>query len=395
MQLTHLKSLTFNFRLALSALLCCVALATAASAQEAASSWVKVEPPNRAFTVMMPRMPVPVEAGGSSGRAKVAGHVYKLRHDNVGYTIWSFKAENFPVTFGDDIETYLDLCAEMAWSLMIEPYWQKFKDKSPAELAKYNLTYDGDLPSPGHLGRRYNLSLDEQKGITHIYATGSQIYIVAAAGAVPEFANVEEFIKSFTLNLPVPKTPVRLPASVGMIRSGGASGGMGTGAGSGVGMGSGGGIGMGVGSGTGSGIGSGTGGGVGEGTGGGIGLGRGESGGTTIAPGIGRGEGKGEQPDYTRTFAAREVTRKAQPHDKPQPLYTEWALRFGVTGTVRLRLILRRTGEVGDITPITKLPHGLTQQAIKAASGIRFKRAEKDGRYVSQYVTIEYNFNIY
>ncbi|HLL71822.1 MAG TPA: energy transducer TonB [Pyrinomonadaceae bacterium] len=389
MKLTHMKVLTFNFRVALSALFCCVALTGTTSAQEeAVSPWVKVAPPNEAFTVMMPRKPVLGEGGGSSGARKVAGYLYSLRHDNTGYMIWSFKAANFPVVLSDDSETYLDQCAEMAWSLLIEPYWQKFKDKSPDELTRYNLTYDGDLPSPGHLGRRYRLELGGQRGMTHIYAVGSQIYIVAAAGASPEFTGVEKFIKSFTLNLPVPKTPVRLPAGVRMIRSDGASGGT-TGisvGGSGTGVGGGEGGGMGVGPGTGSGIGPGTAGGIGS----------GESGGTTVAPRHDGGGGKVEPPpDYTRTFRVGEVTRKAQILAKPEPLYTEWARKFGVTGVVRLRLVLRRTGEVGDITLMTKLPHGLTQKAIEAAKGIRFKRAEKDGRYVSQYVTIEYNFNIY
>jgi hypothetical protein len=34
----------------------------------------------------------------------------------------------------------------------------------------------------------------------------------------------------------------------------------------------------------------------------------------------------------------------------------------------------------------------LTEQAIKAARGIRFRPAEKDGRAVAQFVTLEYNF---
>ncbi|MBA3323229.1 MAG: energy transducer TonB, partial [Pyrinomonadaceae bacterium] len=38
---------------------------------------------------------------------------------------------------------------------------------------------------------------------------------------------------------------------------------------------------------------------------------------------------------------------------------------------------------------------GLTEKAIEAARRITFTPAEKDGRPVSQYITLVYNFNIY
>ncbi|HEX8127914.1 MAG TPA: energy transducer TonB, partial [Pyrinomonadaceae bacterium] len=99
--------------------------------------------------------------------------------------------------------------------------------------------------------------------------------------------------------------------------------------------------------------------------------------------------------DYSRTFAAKEVTRKAQILSKPEPLYTEEARKNQVTGTVRLRLVLGASGSISGIVPVSRLPDGLTEKAIEAARRISFTPAEKDGRRVSQYVTIEYNFNIY
>ncbi len=86
-------------------------------------------------------------------------------------------------------------------------------------------------------------------------------------------------------------------------------------------------------------------------------------------------------------IVSKKVTRPIQ------PVYTEKALKSGVTGTVRLRLILTASGKVGKITPLTRLPDGLTEQAIIAARRIEFETAIKDGRRVSQYVTIEYYFN--
>ncbi|HEX8458836.1 MAG TPA: energy transducer TonB [Pyrinomonadaceae bacterium] len=149
--------------------------------------------------------------------------------------------------------------------------------------------------------------------------------------------------------------------------------------------------------GSGNGIGTGTGGGVGSGDGGGVGPGRGGNtgGGDRHDGGGGPGGGGGGGENYNRTFAAKEVTRRAQIISKPEPLYTEEARKNQVTGTVRLRLVLGANGSISGISPISRLPDGLTEKAIEAARRISFRPAEKDGRPVSQYVTIEYNFNIY
>jgi len=91
----------------------------------------------------------------------------------------------------------------------------------------------------------------------------------------------------------------------------------------------------------------------------------------------------------------KDVTRKAVINHKPEPSYTYDARRNEVTGTVRLRLVLAADGTVRDITPLTTLPDGLTEMAVAAAREIEFTPAWKDGHAVSQYVTVEYNFNIY
>jgi outer membrane biosynthesis protein TonB len=41
------------------------------------------------------------------------------------------------------------------------------------------------------------------------------------------------------------------------------------------------------------------------------------------------------------------------------------------------------------------LPYGLTTRAVRAARQIRFTPAEKDGKPVSMYIQLEYNFNLY
>src|SRR5437763_205926 len=148
--------------------------------------------------------------------------------------------------------------------------------------------------------------------------------------------------------------------------------------------------------GKGGGMGEGTGGGVGEGEGTGLGRGRGNNiGGGDANPGGGGHGGTGGGGDYNRTFRMNEVTERAVITYKPEPGFTEEARRNNVTGLVRLRAVLSASGAVANVTVIKGLPDGLTEKAIEAARQIKFRPAQKDGHTVSQYIVLEYNFNIY
>lgn len=107
------------------------------------------------------------------------------------------------------------------------------------------------------------------------------------------------------------------------------------------------------------------------------------------------GEMSGAPTSERTVFSQKEVTTKAVVLKKPEPLYTEAARRDQVTGTVTIRMVLASDGTVKYIFAVTRLPDGLTDSAIKAARGIKFIPATKDGRPVSVYATIQYNFNIY
>jgi hypothetical protein len=50
---------------------------------------------------------------------------------------------------------------------------------------------------------------------------------------------------------------------------------------------------------------------------------------------------------------------------------------------------------VTSIKAVNPLPYGLTERAIAAAHEIKFIPAVKDGHTVSQWIQIEYNFNLY
>lgn len=92
---------------------------------------------------------------------------------------------------------------------------------------------------------------------------------------------------------------------------------------------------------------------------------------------------------------SKTVTGKANVIFVTEAAYTELARKNKIQGTVRLRAILTSNGEVTGIEPIQILKNGLTENAIEAAQTMRFLPATKDGRNVSQYVTLVYQFNMY
>ena len=81
--------------------------------------------------------------------------------------------------------------------------------------------------------------------------------------------------------------------------------------------------------------------------------------------------------------------------EKPVGRYTEEARRDGVKGAVRLRVLLKGDGTIGRITVVQGLPSGLTEQAIQAASLIKFLPAEVLGVPVDREVTVEYTFTYF
>jgi tetratricopeptide (TPR) repeat protein len=86
---------------------------------------------------------------------------------------------------------------------------------------------------------------------------------------------------------------------------------------------------------------------------------------------------------------------KAKIHYKPEPMYTETARSNGTSGSVILCAVLGADGKVKQTLALLMLPDGLTEKSIEAVRRIQFTPATKDGRPVSQWVTVEFNFNVY
>lgn len=146
----------------------------------------------------------------------------------------------------------------------------------------------------------------------------------------------------------------------------------------------------GIGTNRGVGIGNGNGPGVGPGTSGNTGFGWGQNG--CCGEGTGGGASGGGSGS---TYSLSQVDQRARLLLKPEPQYTEEARRNQVSGTVLLRAVFASSGEVVQIRALNTLPFGLTERAIAAARQIKFIPAMKNGRAVSVYLSLEYNFNLY
>lgn len=94
-------------------------------------------------------------------------------------------------------------------------------------------------------------------------------------------------------------------------------------------------------------------------------------------------------------YTSKDVTTKVRLIAKPEPEYTAAARSNTVRGTVVLKALFASDGTVKHIVVVYGLPHGLTWQSVRAARNIRFEPATLNGRPVSMFIQLEYNFNIF
>ena len=203
------------------------------------------------------------------------------------------------------------------------------------------MKYDHETPGGVYFMREYNLT----GGVADIFSDGERIFIVATYGRPESHPNVKRFLNSFAVKLTdesgATKTFTR--ASRPDAKAAGEAGARGPG-----------------------------------------------RGGNVANAGA---QNAAAETDYTRPFTGQEVTRRAVITFKPEPQFTEEARRFAVSGLVKLRVLLGADGQVGQILVDKRLAHGTTEKSVEAARRLRFTTAVKDGRAVSQWIVIEYNFN--
>jgi TonB family protein len=334
-----MKSLT-----AVALLLCALAVPRGAAAQEE-RPWVELSNPGEYFRVSMPHKPKEDSFDRLTtnfGELKASGKSYMASIDGAIYILWTIANASDRAHQKSDLDSYLDYSAEVVWEGLLKPA----RDKLPKDdRNKAAMSYMKELTPQSLPGREYSLVIGNLVGTAQFYAAESRMYALVAMGPAGGGWSSEKFFASFQISPNV----LRQLQVVEQPKGGGVGGG----------------------------VGSGVGGGVGPGVGGGV---RGTSNAVS---------------DSNRIFRSADVTQRARVLEKPEPVYTESARKFSITGTVVLRCVFSKNGEVTNIVVVRKLPHGLTSRALDAARRIRFIPAEKDGHPVSMWMQLEYNFNLY
>jgi len=120
--------------------------------------------------------------------------------------------------------------------------------------------------------------------------------------------------------------------------------------------------------------------------------------GAGLGDGSGIGLGGGSQnvpPNKTSTTTPDKPTAGVKVLSKPRANYTNFARFYEISGKVTLRVTFSANGTIGAISPVLKLPFGLTEEAIAAARGITFEPAIRNGVAYSVSKPVEYSFTIY
>jgi len=87
--------------------------------------------------------------------------------------------------------------------------------------------------------------------------------------------------------------------------------------------------------------------------------------------------------------------KRARIISKPRASYTSEARDKKISGMMRVSVLLGADGMVRYIIPLTRLGFGLDEEVLKAASGIKFVPATKNGRPVPYVITMTYGFDIH
>ncbi|HYX28370.1 MAG TPA: energy transducer TonB [Pyrinomonadaceae bacterium] len=262
----------------------------------------------------------------------VSGMQYTTTIGVADYTIWSLTNSNYRA--GQDKDLYLDSCAELVWEGLLKPAREKLDDKA---RRRARMTYVRELPAQNSATPTATSNLPGREyTLTVGDVTGKTEFFVAQEHVYVMLAmgkpEGDWLMEKFFASFRGPASE-QPELATKPLKSGGGG------------------------------------------------------------PGI--SEPTSSATDYNRIFSGREVTQKARVLSKPEPTYTEGARKFAVEGTVILRCVFSKNGEVTNLHVVQKLPHGLTEKAISAARGIRFTPAMKDGQPVSMWMELQYNFNLY
>lgn len=101
------------------------------------------------------------------------------------------------------------------------------------------------------------------------------------------------------------------------------------------------------------------------------------------------------EPPKDGVYRVCEGIKPPQPTYRPEPEFSEFARKYGLTGTVTLVGVVDPNGSIRDIEISKPCGAGFDEQAIDAVSKWRFKPAIKDGVPVPVHIAIDVDFHLY
>ncbi|HEX7314078.1 MAG TPA: energy transducer TonB [Pyrinomonadaceae bacterium] len=102
-----------------------------------------------------------------------------------------------------------------------------------------------------------------------------------------------------------------------------------------------------------------------------------------------------ETDESRAIYLSAEVDERAHITRKPEPGFPAGARGKLSRGTVRLRAVLAADGTVQHPFVLKGVAYGFSELCVAAARKIQFTPSVRNGRPVSQFVTLEYNFSTY
>lgn len=99
-------------------------------------------------------------------------------------------------------------------------------------------------------------------------------------------------------------------------------------------------------------------------------------------------------PDSSHRAAHQPVTTPVAIQSKPIPVYTAEARQLRVEGEVLLNVVFTASGQIRVLNVVRGLGHGLDESAQRAAQGVKFSPAMRDGHPVDSNVMLHIIFQL-
>jgi TonB family protein len=95
-----------------------------------------------------------------------------------------------------------------------------------------------------------------------------------------------------------------------------------------------------------------------------------------------------------RTISDQPLSAPVSIQSKPTPVYTAEARQLRIEGEVLLNVVFTAQGKIQIVNVVRGLGHGLDEAAVRAAQGVKFTPAMRDGRPVDSNATLHIVFQL-